>query len=259
MSARRRTLAALLTTLALALAGGWLAPAHAAGVTWVLGYTDSTPAAPRFAAPGDVVTSTNLNLRLVIAWGGNPITIACANVAVTGVDYTVPGAPPRGAPGSTITVMLDPPATTLTGCVLTLDGSPVNLSFAPGSQWQLDIGPLPPAHTVVGTPHLGTLHAKLTVPSGSSGNGTVTASLPMMAPYPCVVQLPAAGIDLEVPGTYDPATGVAADDDSNPIIDINNSISPANCSTLDVEATLQYANVTLTGPGGAVPTMVWSS
>ncbi|MCR1781787.1 hypothetical protein KVF89_04495 [Nocardioides carbamazepini] len=243
---------------ALVLVGSLTSPAEAAGTKWVLGYADSTSGTPHYAGVGDVINSTNLNLKFTGRYNGNVASIDCANVATTGFSYTVPaGGPPSGAPGSTISIMLNTPTTTMTGCTNSVDGAGVNVTFAAGSQWQLDIGPLPAAHTVVGTPHMGTLNGKITVPSGSSGNGTVTVSAPTLAPFPCVIQAPAAGLDLEVAGTYNPTTGVAADDGSKPIIDINNSTSPANCSQVDVEATLQYANVTLAGPGGVKPTAVW--
>ncbi|MDQ6527407.1 hypothetical protein RB608_27580 [Nocardioides sp. LHD-245] len=245
---------------ALVLVGSLTSPAEAAGTKWVLGYTDSTPGTPHYATMGDVIGSTNLNLQFTGQYQGSPATIDCVNVATTGFSYTVPATPPSGAPNTSITIMLNTPTTTLTGCTNSVDNGPVNVSFASGSQWELEIG-LPAAHTVIGTPHTGTLSGKITVPSGGSGNGTVTAvatTLPSDVPgQPCTIQGPAFGTDMEVPGTYDPTTGIAEDDGSQPVLDINNSTSPANCSDVLDWATLQAASVELSGPAGAIPTAVW--
>lgn len=259
LGARRRAVGAALAAFALVLTGGWFAPAQAAGTKWVLGYTDSTPANPHYAVPGDVISGTEMNLQITSQYAGSPWTFDCAGVPTTGFSYPVLSTPPGGAPNTSITILLRPPAT-LTGCINSWGGA-VDFAFAPGSQWKLDIG-LPGAHTVIGTPHTGTLSGKVTVPSGSSGNGTVTATLPSFPSdvpgQPCTVQGPAYATDLEVPWTYDPSIGVLEDDGSQPVFDLNTTASPANCSDVLGWVTIQEASATLTGPGGATPTMVWA-
>ncbi|MDQ6527405.1 hypothetical protein RB608_27570 [Nocardioides sp. LHD-245] len=227
----------------------------------MLGYTDSTPSNPHYAAPGDVIGSVDVNLQITYQWQGAPMTFDCVGVPTTGFSYPVPSTPPGGAPSTSITILLSPPTAALAGCTNSWDGSPVDLSFPPGSPWELEIG-LPAAHTVVGTPHAGTLSGRITVPSGSSGDGTVTQTLrtyPSDIPgQPCTVQWPAYATDLEVPWTYDPSIGVLEDDGSQPVYDLNTTASPANCSDILDWVTIQEASVTLSGPDGATPTMVWA-
>ncbi len=271
--ARRRAWAASLVAAALALGtGAFFAPADALTAEWVLGYTDGT-----FAQPGDVISSTNLDLSITGIYMGNPITVDCVNVSTTGFRYTVPSPVPSGPTNGTIQVQLDTPPATLTGCTLSWDGSPVNVSFVAGSKWTLDID-LPTYNgSATGQAHMTpVLTGRITVPTGDPsgyGNGTVVLSATTLGGDgglpPCTIQGP-AHFDLSVNGSYDPSIGIVSNTNTPAFLLDNGAWPPgfpplsgtpasqANCSAVGVQPTLDALSLTLEGPGGKIPTLVWS-
>jgi len=274
---RKTTAVAGLTAMALtgALALSSSAMANSSGApaqNWVLGYTDSTTTTPDFAQIGDIINSTDLNLSFTGTYSGSAATVTCSHVSTTGFSYTVPGTgAPYGPAGGSITVQLNTPTTTITGCTNSVNGGPVNVSFVSGSQWALKIN-LPAAGTATGQTASGSLTGTITVPDGNpsgAGNGTVIATATTLAGNggvaPCTIQGPASN-DLVVNGSYNPGTGVATNTASKAFA-INNGSAPpsgtpanvAACSQVGAAAVLQTASVTLTGPSGKTPTAVWQN
>jgi len=271
--ARRTLVGAVMAAVSVAALGA-PAQANSSGApaqNWVLGYTDSTTTTPDFAQPGDVISISKLNLAFTYTYNGSAMTINCVNVPITGFTYTVPGAgAPYGAAGGTITVKWDPPTSTLSGCADSVVGGPVNFSFVSGSQWTLAIKVPVAVGTATGQTASGSPTGTITVPDGNpsgAGNGTVIANMTTWngdgGVPPCTFQGPASN-DLTVPLSYNPSTGVATNIAAKAFA-INNGSAPpsgtpanvAACSQVGAAMVLQSASVTLAGPSGKTPTMVW--
>ncbi len=286
VKAKRTALALGGAASALLLAGVLFAPADATpSGEWVLGYTDSTTGTPHFAAPGDVIVSSNLNLSFTGSYKGSPATVNCVNVATTDFKYTVPNPVPSGPTNGTIQIQLDTPPGTLTGCINDVDNGPVDVEFDQGadSKWTLDID-LPTYNgSATGQAHMTpVLTGRITVPTGDPsgyGNGSVVATATTLyngatptETQPCIIQGP-AWFDMTVDGEYDPSSGIASKTGLPKDFLLDTTVLPtgyppltgtptsqANCPAVAVDAHLQSASVELAEEdNGYIPTAVWQN
>jgi len=249
---RHRLSVGLVTTAAAALVAAMTAPAaYGESGAWSLGYDDGN-----IARPGQQITNTDTTeLKFTGKYNGAPATVQCS-IDPGSFSYDVPDPVPADVPGGSISLDIAPP-TTIGGaddengrCTESVSGNVVELTIPSGTQWTLTVN-LPDA-TSPG-PWTSGLGGSLHVPQGTV---TVTSTfLPGAGNTPpCVISGPTDSGGLTVDGDYDPGTG-AMTPTGNPSFGLDTS----QCPQVATSPTLQDATVTLAGPNGATPTVVYQS
>src|SRR5699024_8002587 len=240
----------LVTTAAAALIAAVTAPAaYGDPGAWSLGYDNGS-----LAEPGDRITNVDTTeLTFTGKYNGAPATVECV-IDPEVFNYSVPDPVPSDEPGGSISLEIAPP-TTIGGandvnghCTEDVSGNVVELTIPAGTEWTLTVNV--PDTTSPG-PWTSSLDGSLTVPQDTV---TVTSTfLPGSGGTPpCVISGPTDNGGLTVDGTYDPTTGAMAPN-GNPSFGLNTS----QCPQVGGSPTLQDATVTLDGPNGVTPTVVY--
>jgi len=241
-------LALALVVGALALAGALVAPAQAGTPgAWNLGYGNGS-----IASTGDVITNTSATtISITITYSGAPLNLTCPIFAGT-FTYTVPSMAPAAAPGGTLSIPLSPPST-ITTCTESITGNSVVVAIPPGTTFTLNV--TAPSGATPG-PYTGTLSGSLVIPANSLTVMSYFFANNAGTP-PCVVQGPTNAGGLTVPGTYATSTGVAQPSTATPFT-LNTTVGSNPTCPFGTNASLSASSkLTLVGPSGLTPTLVY--